>query len=137
MPNRKTVTIDVLRQVLGERQTDDILEKLAPAKPTIPVDVRSLSLARTLYADPMTESNQWGDTLQVIRRYFLERGQSRRAFLGWLDEASAGAIDGAPRDARQRPRRKITDPEVLERRPAALAKARAARSRRRQGAHQG
>ncbi len=80
MPARKTVSIDLLGEILGDSKTDDLLEKLTPAKPTVPVDVPSLSLAKTLYADPLTESNNWSDTVPVVRRYFLERGQSRRTF---------------------------------------------------------
>lgn len=129
MPGRKTVSIDVLRQVLGDSETDEVLEKLAPAKPTVPVDIEGLRLARTLYADPLTESKQWDETVPVLRRYFLERGQSRRAFLAWLDQTP---VDGAPVDgaAPKRPRRKITDPALLERRREALAKARAARKQK-------
>ncbi|MGH7921824.1 MAG: hypothetical protein ACREQM_18050 [Candidatus Dormibacteraceae bacterium] len=128
MPTRKNVSVDVLRQVLGDSRTDDLLGKLTPAKPTVPVDVQSLRLAGTLFTDPLTESSSWADTVAVIRRYFLDRGQSRRAFLAWLEQASASAVNGGPAAASpSRPRRKITDPQVLERRRAALAKAREAR----------
>jgi hypothetical protein len=41
---------------------------------------------------------------------------------------------GAPAEPAPRPRRKVTDPEVLERRRQALAKARAARAAKRQQA---
>ena len=128
MPARKTISVDVLRQLLGESRTDEVLEKMRPSKPSIPVDVENLSLAKTLYADPLTESKQWEDTVPVIRRYFLERGQSRRAFLAWLDQSPLGGADGEPTPVRRR--RPITDPEVLERRRAAMAKARAARKQR-------
>ena len=125
---RKTVSIDALRQFLGDNRTDELLEKLRPAEPTVPVNVQGLSLARTLYTDPITESNKWAETIPVVRRYFLERGQARRAFVGWLDQTSATAADGPPsREAAPRRRRKVTDPAVLERRRAALAKAREAR----------
>lgn len=130
MPARKRISVDVLRQLLGESRTDQLLEKLTPTKPTISIDARELNLARTLFVDPLTESKQWPDTAPVLRRYFLERGQARRGFLTWLDQ-ELGMADGTPAPApAQRPRRKITDPELLERRRAALAKAREARRRK-------
>lgn len=128
MPTRKTVSVDVLRQLLGDSRTDEVLEKLTPSKPTIPVAVESLSLARTLYADPLTESRRWADTVPVIRRYFLERGPSRRAFLAWLDQSPVDEASAQP--AVRRTRRPITDPEQLERRRAAMAKAREVRRQR-------
>ena len=128
MATRKRVSVDVLRQLLGESETDQLLEQLTPAKPTVPMDVRDLNLARTLFADPFTESKQWTDTVPVLRRYFLERGQARRGLLAWLDQAGAGAVDGTPAGMQaRRPRRRVTDPELLERRRAALVKAREAR----------
>lgn len=130
MPNRKTVSVDVLRQLLGDSQTDELLEKLAPAKPTIAVDARSVHLARSLFAYPLTDSNDWADTLPVVRRYFLDHGRSRRAFLGWLDRVSTDGVDGgAARVPEEKVRRRVTDPEQLERRRAAMAKAREARRR--------
>lgn len=131
MATRKRVSVDVLRQILGDSQTDQVLEKLSPAKPTIPIDIQSLKLARTLFSDPLTESKQWPETVPVLRRYFLERGQARRGLLAWLDQAPVGQVDGTgPQTPASRPRRKITDPDLLERRRAALAKAREARRRK-------
>lgn len=120
MATRKRVSVDVLRQLLGESQTDQLLERLTPAKPTIPMDVRELNLAGTLFADPLTESRQWADTVPVLRRYFLERGRARRGLLSWLELASVGQMDGTRAETRaRRPRRKVTDPELLERRRGA------------------
>lgn len=131
MPNRKTVSVDVLRQLLGDGQTDELLEQLTPSKPTIPVDAQSLRLAQTLYADPLTDSRNWADTLPVVRRYFQERGQSRRAFLAWLGRVPAGAVDdGAAEMPAQTPRRRVTDPVPQERRRTSVSKARDARTRR-------
>ena len=107
MPSRKTVSVDVLRQLLGDCPTDELLEKLDSPQPTISVDLQSLTLARTLYSHPLTGSKNWADTLPVVRRYFLEQGRSRRAFLAWLDRTSAGGVDGAGAGAAaKRPRHK-------------------------------
>jgi hypothetical protein len=71
-------------------------------------------------------------------------GQATRALSGLqrrVSRALSGAAGpgrrGATQPAPPRPRRKVTDPEVLERRRAALAKARAARAAKRQAAQQG
>lgn len=134
MATRKRVSVDVLRQLLGDTQADQVLEKLTPAKPTIPIDVRELNLARTLFSDPLTESKQWAETVPVLRRYFLERGQARRSLLRWLDQEPAAEVDGTPGEAPARgSRRRATDPEQLERLRAPLAKARRARRRKREG----
>jgi hypothetical protein len=95
MPSRKTVSVDILREILGDGQTDELLEKLNSPKPTVSVDVRSLTLARTLYSHPLTDSKNWADTLPVVRRYFLDQGRSRRAFLAWLDGIPTGQVKGA------------------------------------------
>lgn len=130
MPIRKTVSVDVLRQVLGDSRTDELLEKLEPSKPTIQLDVQSLTLARTLYSDPLTESKQWGDTVPVLRRYFLERGQARRGLLSWLDQATAGAVDGAEAaEETPRPRRRSTNAEPPAARRAGPPTGREASSR--------
>ena len=111
MPIRKTVSIDALRQVLGDIQTDELLEKMAPSKPTIRLDLQSLTLARTLFSDPLTDSKQWMDTVPVLRRYFLERGQARRGLLAWLDQATLDAVDAAPAtDKTPRPQRTLPEP---------------------------
>jgi cell division septum initiation protein DivIVA len=59
-------------------------------------------------------------------------GQSARTLAG-LQRRVSRALDNAPggRQARTQPRRKVTDPDVLEKRRAALAKARAARAEKR------
>jgi hypothetical protein len=126
---RKTIPVDALRELLGNDKTEELLDQLSPAPPTVRVQAEQLRLARQLYADPLAESPRWDSTIPVVRRYFMERGQARRSFLNWVaktqddpDVASAGA---APQ---RRPRRKVTDPEVLEKRRAALAKARAVRA---------
>ena len=132
--HRKTVSVDVLRELLGNNQADALLEKVTPQKPTVPVGLAELSLAGKLYADPLTESKSWRETSDVVRRYFLERGQARRGFRTWIQqtlEAAPDGINGASASA-PRARRKVTDPAVLEKRRASLAKARAARSRKHQ-----
>lgn len=131
MASRKTVSVDVLRQMLGDSRTDDLLEKLAPSKPTIQLDVQSLTLAKTLYSDPLIDSKQWADTVPVLRRYFLERGQARRGLLSWLDEATAGAGDSAP-SAEETPRPQPTrsNAEAPAPRRAGPPRGREARSRR-------
>ena len=139
IPHRKTVPVDALREILGDTQTDALLEKLSPPKPTIPVGLADLSLARKLYADPVTESSSWDETTNVVRRYFLERGQARRYFLAWLQQTLQTSPDNAttiPAPER-RSRRRVTDPAVLEKRRAALAKARAVRSERLRAQRQG
>lgn len=130
--HRKTVPVDQLREILGDEKTDELLEKMTPAKPTVPIDVPGLRTARTLYADPLTDSKNWTDTVNVVRRYFLERGQARRYFLQWVQQTlEASPEDGTsvPAPAR-RTRRKVEDPAVLEKRRQALAKARAVRAER-------
>lgn len=130
--HRKTVPVDQLRELLGDAETDALLERMTPAKPTVPVGLAELSLANKLYSDPTTESKNWPDTVNVVRRYFLERGQARRYFLSWVHQT----LDASPEDATtipapaRRTRRKVTDPEVLEKRRQALAKARAVRAER-------
>lgn len=140
MPRRKTISIDELREVLGDDRTDDLLERLNPPPPTVKVDLNELNLAQVLYADPIADSKKWADTVPVVRRYFLERGQARRRFLAWIQEAKDTPdelADGvAPQPRPRQERKKITDPEVLERRRAALVKARAARSQKLREARQ-
>jgi hypothetical protein len=139
VPHRKMIRVDVLRDVLGEAQTDELLTRLNPPPPTVRVDLNELNLAHVLYADPMTESKKWEDTLPVVRRYFLERSQARRHFLEWVAafQANPEALENGAQP-QSRPRRRITDPAALERRRAALAKARAVRAEkiraRREGA---
>jgi hypothetical protein len=131
---RKTVPVDALREILGTERTDELLQKLSPPTPTVRVQVNELSLARVLFADPLTESKKWDATIPVLRRYFLDRGQARRHFLQWIEQAQAdpeGASGPAPPPA---PRRKVSDPAILEKRRAALAKARAVRSEKRRAA---
>jgi hypothetical protein len=69
-------------------------------------------------------------------------GQATKALSG-IQRRLNRALDGASQTRRQRPaataaasrpRRKVTDPEVLERRRQALTKARAARQAKRQAA---
>jgi type II secretory pathway component HofQ len=69
-------------------------------------------------------------------------GQAAKALSG-IQRRLNRALDGASQTRRQRPaaaaaasrpRRKVTDPEMLERRRQALAKARAARQAKRQAA---
>jgi hypothetical protein len=128
--HRKTVPVDQLREILGDAQTDALLEKMTPAKPTVQVDLQDLSTARKLYAEPLIDSKNWPDTVNVVRRYFLERGQARRYFLQWVNQN----LDALPDDATsvpapaRRTRRKVTDESVLEKRRQALAKARAVRA---------
>ena len=69
-------------------------------------------------------------------------GAAERA-LRSLERRVRGSLDGRTTTARRRsagatsrPRRKVTDPELLERRRQALAKARAARAAKRASAHQ-
>ncbi|MBO0688045.1 MAG: hypothetical protein J2P40_00525 [Candidatus Dormibacteraeota bacterium] len=59
-------------------------------------------------------------------------GQSARTLAG-LQRRVSRALDNTSsgRQARTQPRRKVTDPDVLEKRRAALAKARAARAAKR------
>lgn len=130
--HRKTVPVDQLREILGDAKTDELLEKMAPPKPTVHIDVQDLSTARTLYANPLTDSKNWPDTVNVVRRYFLERGQARRYFLQWVQQTmESSPADGASIPAPvRRTRRQVTDPAVLEKRKAALAKARAVRAER-------
>lgn len=128
--HRKTVPVDQLREILGDAKTDELLEKMTPAKPTVPVDVQKLGTARTLYGNPLTESKNWPDTVDVVRRYFLERGQARRYFLTWVQQTLEGSPDGAttiPAPAR-RTRRPVTDPALREKRRQALEKARKVRA---------
>lgn len=128
--HRKTVPVDQLREILGNAKTDELLEKMAPPKPTVDIRVQDLSTARKLYADPLTESKSWPDTVNVVRRYFLERGQARRYFLQWVQQTmESSPADGTsiPAPAR-RTRRRVTDPAVLEKRKQALAKARQVRA---------
>ena len=128
--HRKTVPVDQLRELLGDAKTDELLEKMTPAKPTVEIHSPELRTARTLYADPLTDSKNWPDTVNVVRRYFLERGQARRYFLAWVQQTlEASPEDGTsiPAPAR-RTRRKVEDPVVLEKRRQALAKARAVRA---------
>jgi hypothetical protein len=130
--HRKTVPVDQLREILGDAQTDALLEKMTPAKPTVAIKPQELSTARTLYADPLTESKNWPDTVNVVRRYFLERGQARRYFLAWVQQT----LEMSPEDAStipapaRRTRKKVEDPVVLEKRRQALAKARQVRAER-------
>ena len=130
--HRKTVPVDQLREILGDAKTDELLEKMTPPKPTVDVRVQDLSTARTLYANPLTDSKSWPETVNVVRRYFLERGQARRYFLDWVRQTlEASPEDGTsvPAPAR-RTRRRVTDPAVLKKRQEALAKARAVRAER-------
>ena len=130
MPIRKTVSVDALRQVLGDSGTDEVLEKMARSKPTIRLDVQSLILASTLYSDPLTESKQWADTVPVLRRYFLERVQARRGLLAWLDQATLGAVDGAPATQKTpRPRPTPTEARRPTQRRAGPPRGREARGR--------
>lgn len=128
--HRKTVPVDQLREILGNERTDELLEKMTPKKPTVDIELPELKTARTLYADPLTDSKNWPETVPVVRRYFLERGQARRYFLNWLDQT----LQTSPEDATsipapsRRTRRKVTDPQVLEKRRQALAKARRVRA---------
>lgn len=127
---RKTIPIDTLRELLGTERTEELLEQLTPSAPTVRVQLNELNLARVLYADPVTESKKWDATLPVLRRYFLDRSQARRHFLAWIDRAQADPEAGEA--VAERPaRRKVVDPVVLEKRRAALVKARAARSEKR------
>ncbi|MGH7918693.1 MAG: hypothetical protein ACREQM_01980 [Candidatus Dormibacteraceae bacterium] len=132
LAHRKTVPVDQLRELLGDAQTDALLEKMSPPKPTVQVGLAELSLANKLYADPLIESKNWSDTVDVVRRYFLERGQARRYFLSWVQQT----LDGSPEDATtipapvRRTRRKVTDPAVLDKRRKALAKAREVRAQK-------
>lgn len=130
MPAPKRISTDQLRQFLGESETDALLERLKPAKtkPTVPVDIQSLTLARTLYSDPLTESKKWGDTIPVVRRYFFERGQSRRAFLDWLEQAPGELGDGDDRAPQQR--RGARSPDTSEARRVAPSKTREGGTRR-------
>lgn len=130
--HRKTVPVDQLREILGDAKTDELLEKMAPPKPTVDIRVQDLSTARTLYANPLTDSKNWGDTVNVVRRYFLERGQARRYFLQWVGQTlEASPEDGTSVPAPpRRTRRRVTDPAVLKKRQEALAKARAVRAER-------
>lgn len=128
--HRKTIPVDQLREILGDEKTDELLEKMTPAKPTVEIRSQELTTARTLYADPLTDSKNWADTVNVVRRYFLERGQARRYFLDWVQntlEASPEDGTSVPAPAR-RTRRRVTDPAVLKKRQEALAKARAVRA---------
>lgn len=128
--HRKTVPVDQLREILGDAQTDALLEKMTPAKPTVQISLPELSTARKLYSDPLIESKNWADTVNVVRRYFLERGQARRYFLQWVEQT----LDASPEDGTsipapaRRTRRRVTDPAVLEKRRQALAKARQVRA---------
>lgn len=128
--HRKTVPVDQLREILGDQKTDELLEKMTPAKPTVEIHSPELRTARTLYADPLTDSKNWPDTVNVVRRYFLERGQARRYFLQWVQQT----LEGSPEDGTsvpapaRRSRRRVTDPAVLKKRQEALAKARAVRA---------
>lgn len=125
---RKTIPVDALRELLGNDKTEELLDQLSPPAPTVRVQAEQLRLARQLYADPLAESPQWDTTIPVVRRYFMERGQARRSFLDWVAKTQDDPdIASAPQPAR-RPRRKVTDPAVLEKRRAALAKARAVRA---------
>lgn len=126
---RKTIPVDALRELLGNDKTEELLDQLTPPAPTVRVQAEQLRLARHLYSDPLGESQQWGETIPVVRRYFMERGQARRSFLDWVAKIQddPSVADSAPQPAR-RPRRKVTDPAVLEKRRAALAKARAVRA---------
>jgi hypothetical protein len=129
-PSRKTISIDALRDLLGADRTHELLERLEPPSPTVRVQLNELNLARVLFADPLTESRKWDSTVPVLRRYFLDRSQARRHFLEWIDRANADAPDTTappPPPARRR----IVDPTTLEKRRAALAKARAARAEKR------
>jgi hypothetical protein len=130
--HRKTVSVDALRQLLGESQTDSLLEKLNPPKQTVHAGTAELRLAGKLFADPLAESKDWERTTDVVRRYFLERGQARRYFLAWVRQALDDSADGsaAATAPQRRTRRRVTDPAVLEKRRAALAKAREVRSQR-------
>lgn len=128
---RKTIPIDTLRELLGPEQTDELLEKLSPAVPSVRVQLNELNLARVLFADPVTESKKWDATLPVVRRYFLDRGQARRHFLDWIERAQADPDAGEGASVAAPARRKVVDPVVLEKRRAALAKARAVRSEKR------
>jgi hypothetical protein len=122
--------VDQLREILGDAKTDELLEKMSPPKPTVDIKAQELSTARTLYANPLTDSRNWPDTVNVVRRYFLERGQARRYFLQWVQQT----LDASPEDGTsipapaRRTRRRVTDPEVLKKRQEALAKARAVRA---------
>lgn len=126
---RKTIPVDALRELLGNDKTEELLDQLTPPAPTVRVQADQLRIARELYADPLAESAQWSSTIAVVRRYFMERGQARRSFLDWVaktqDDPEAVQPNAQPA---RRPRRKVTDPAVLEKRRAALAKARAVRA---------
>lgn len=125
---RKTIPVDALRELLGNDKTEELLDQLSPPAPTVRVQADQLRLARQLYAEPLADSPQWDSTIPVVRRYFMERGQARRSFLDWVAKTQdAPDIASGPQPAR-RPRRKVTDPAVLEKRRAALAKARAVRA---------
>jgi hypothetical protein len=126
---RKTVPVDALRELLGNDKTDELLDQLTPPPPTVRVQAEQLRIARRLYADPLAESKQWDVTVAVVRRYFMERGQARRSFLDWVAKAQdSPEVADANSHPAPRPRRKVTDPAVLEKRRAALAKARAVRA---------
>jgi hypothetical protein len=66
-------------------------------------------------------------------------GQATRTLSGLQRRLSRALSEspGARRQEAPRPRRKVTDPEVLRRRQEALAKARAVRAAKRQAAAQG
>lgn len=131
-PLRKTIPVDTLRELLGSETMEEILQQLNPPAPTVRVQLNELNLARVLFNDPLTESKKWDATLPVLRRYFLDRGQARRHFIEWIEQAQADPDSGPRSVAREAaPRRKVSDPEVLEKRRAALAKARAVRSEKR------
>jgi hypothetical protein len=135
-PARKTIPVEALRDLLGNDKTDELLSQLKPPPPTIRVLPYQLRTVRNLYSDPVAESSAWESTIAVVRRYFLERGAARRAFLNWVGahQDDPELVEANGNSAPKRRRRQITGPAVLERRRAALAKARAVRAEKRRTA---
>lgn len=142
--NPRTVNVDDLRRILGDEAAAKVLTTLNPPPPTIRVKDSELATAIDLFRDPLQESKMWREVIDVVRRYFIDKPVSRHNFLKWAEEMSASEPDSAtsvfavpanpPKERRER--QKITDPEVLEKRREALAKARAVLAEHRAAAAQ-
>ena len=99
------------------------------------VAVTSVRERRTQQGKPFREANARNATGNLAQATRTLSGLQRRVSRALADGAASRRRSGAAAiGAAPRPRRKVTDPEVLERRRQALVKARAARQAKREAA---
>lgn len=127
MRTKSRWTNEEVMAALGKQGLEQLRKHYEPKAPALPYDLQELNAAHLLHQAKSRDYKKWAGATAVVIDFIYADGRTY-ARLGKHILAGMDVLAGSTPVRAKQTRRKVTDPEVLEKRKRALEKARAVRA---------